>query len=104
VTRIGGRNLPGPLTPREVRECRLLPFQIIERWGYRSNRHGAPNCPPIEQMPEQMRSEYVAAQRWIDESSQEGTLLEDYPQLTAGAGPFEDCISADGLTVHDWQM
>jgi hypothetical protein len=54
-------------------------------------------------MPEQMRSEYLAAQRWTDESQKNGTLREDYPQLFR-TGPFDDLVSTDGLTVHDWQL
>lgn len=104
MTRIGKRDLPDPLTPREVRERRLLPYEIIERWGYETNRYGTPNYPPSTEMHPQMRSEYLAAQQWCDESERNGTLKADYPQLFRSSGPSGDLVSTDGLTVHAWQL
>ena len=103
MTRVGNRNIPKPLTRAEVRTARLVPYEIIERWGYETNRHGTPNFPPLEGMPEQMRSEYLAAQNWVSESEKNGTLEQDYPQLFR-TGPSGDLYFVDGLTVHDWQL
>ena len=104
MTRIGKRDIPRPLTAQDVLRLRLLPYEIIARWGYETNRHGTPNHPPVAEMPEQMRAEFTAAMRWTDESERNGTLEADYPRLFRNHGPFGDLAGTDGLVVHDWQL
>lgn len=91
--RVGRRDIPVPLTPREVREARLVPHEITGRWG----------CWHASELPPQGLAEYQAAQAAVAESEDAHTLAADYPQLFK-VGPYDDLVSADGLTVHAWQL
>jgi hypothetical protein len=86
-----------PLSPREVKAARLAPWQVQERWGYSANAE-------IAGLPEQVRSEFAAANAAIRESEARGTLREDYPQLYRVPGPADDLVEFEGLVLHDWQL
>jgi hypothetical protein len=86
-----------PLTPKEVKAARLVPYEILNRWGYSSGTE-------VSGLPEQVRHEYYAAQKATDESERNGTLKEDYPQLYRTPGPFDDLVSTGGVMIHEWQL
>lgn len=90
---------PEPLTPREVKAARLLPYQTLVRWGYDRSA-----LADFESLPEQVKHEFKAAQAAYKESEQRGTFREDYPHAFEFRGPHDDLVAVDGLMVHEWQL
>lgn len=86
-----------PLSPREVRQQRLLPYEIKTRWGFPPDAERA-------ELPMHVQREYDAATAACDESEAAGTMREDYPQLYRTPGPFDDLVGIGELTVHEYQL
>jgi hypothetical protein len=84
------------LSPKEVRERRLLPYEVKERWGFPRDAQRA-------ELPVHVQWEFDAAQAAYAESQAAGTAREDYPQLYR-VSPSADLVSIDGLTVHEYQL
>jgi hypothetical protein len=85
------------LSPKEVRAERLVPFEIKNRYGYSGDTNEA-------DLPSHVQWEIEASEKWLAESSQNGTMQEDYPQLYKLPGPFDDLRWIDGLIVHEYQL
>lgn len=85
------------LSPNEVKQARLVPYEIKNRYGYDSDTDYAV-------LPAHVLWEIEAAELAYEESRTSGTLEQDYPQLFRLPGPFDDLVSVGGLTVHEYQV
>jgi hypothetical protein len=89
--------MPQRLSPNEVKQARLVPYEIKRRYGYDGDTDYA-------DLPAHVLYEIEASQAAYDESQKAGTLQQDYPQLFRLPGPFDDLVSVDGLTIHEYQL
>lgn len=96
-------NFTEPMTASEIRAAKLLPYEILERYGYETNRYGTPSYSSVSELPQQVQEEFRAAQEAYDESVKAGTAVRDYPRLH-GASPAEDLVQLAGLTIHEYQL
>lgn len=85
------------LSPKEVKELRLVPFEVKRRHGYSGDTD-------VKDLPSHVKGEIEASERWLEQSRQNGTMQEDYPQLYKLPGPFDDLCQIGGLTVHEYQL
>lgn len=94
-----------PMSPLEVKKGRLLPYEVLKRYGFETNANGNPAFHSAKEMPARVRAEYETAMKAYGESERAGTLKDDYPQqFRPSVTPFNDLVCFEGLILHESQL